>query len=82
MPPLIFACPSGRPPRGRRALAGGGVEEGADGEDLAHLGQLLVDFGLLPGELVEFALDRGTAKNLSDLVGVDAATVTAEPWPV
>ena len=28
------------------------------------------------------ALDRGEADKLSDLVGVDAAAMTAEPWPV
>jgi dihydroorotate dehydrogenase len=28
------------------------------------------------------ALDRGDAEKLSDLVGADAAAVTAEPWPV
>ena len=28
------------------------------------------------------ALDRGDANKLSDLVGADAAAMTAEPWPV
>jgi len=28
------------------------------------------------------ALDRGDADKLSDLVGTDAAAMTAEPWPV
>jgi dihydroorotate dehydrogenase len=28
------------------------------------------------------ALDRGSATRLSDLVGTDAATMTAEPWPL
>jgi dihydroorotate dehydrogenase len=27
------------------------------------------------------ALDRGEAEKLSDLVGVDAAAMTAEDWP-
>ena len=42
--------------RARAAQLAGDVEEGADGEDLAHLGQLLVDLGLLLGQLVEFLL--------------------------
>ena len=50
-------------------LAGRGVEEGADGEDLAHLGQLVVDFVLLPVELVEFALSA--ARRLC--VGLDVS---------
>jgi len=27
------------------------------------------------------ALDRGEARTLSDLVGMDAAEATAQPWP-
>src|ERR1700760_5181418 len=46
-------------------LAGGGVQEGTHGEELAHLGQFLVDFVFLPGQLVEFLLDGGAA-----LVGI------------
>jgi dihydroorotate dehydrogenase len=46
---------------------------------LVYRGITLVDEikGALSG-----ALDRGEAAKLSDLVGVDAAAVTAEPWPV
>src|ERR1700761_770928 len=52
-------------PAGLAALAGGVVEEGADGEELAPLGQFLVDLVLLPGQLVELLLGGGAA-----LVGV------------
>jgi dihydroorotate dehydrogenase len=55
------------------------------GADLVQLYSALVYRGL--GLLREIksslaaALDRGDAQKLSDLVGVDAADMTAEPWP-
>jgi dihydroorotate dehydrogenase len=56
------------------------------GADLVQFYSALVFRGLgLVAEIkaaVLDALDRGAAETLSDLVGVDAAAVTAEPWPV
>src|SRR6185436_13010367 len=55
------------------------------GADLVQFYSSLVYRGLaLVDEIKETlsgALDRGDAAKLSDLVGVDAASVTAEPWP-
>ena len=55
------------------------------GADVLQLYSALVFKGLgliaeIKRELVD-ALDRGDAPALSDLVGADAAAVTAEPWP-
>ena len=36
--------------------------------------------GEIKSEFVK-ALARGPAKSLSELVGVDAKSITAEPWP-
>jgi dihydroorotate dehydrogenase len=71
----------------------GGVDSGAAalgkiraGADLVQFYSALVYRGLaLVGEVkgaLSGALDRGEAAKLSDLVGVDAAAVTADPWPV
>jgi dihydroorotate dehydrogenase len=70
----------------------GGIDSGAAalgkiraGADLIQLYSALVFRGL--GLLTEIkaaiaqALDRGEADQLADLVGIDAATVTAENWP-
>jgi dihydroorotate dehydrogenase len=70
----------------------GGIDSGAAalgkiraGADLLQLYSALVYRGLaLVAEIksaLSGALDRGEAERLSDLVGVDAAAVTAEPWP-
>jgi dihydroorotate dehydrogenase len=71
----------------------GGIDSGARavqkiraGADLLQLYSALVFRGL--GLVVEIkaalaeALERGGADKLSSLVGLDAAAVTAEPWPV
>jgi dihydroorotate dehydrogenase len=70
----------------------GGVDSGATalgkiraGADLIQLYSALVFHGLsLVGEIktaLSGVLDRGEAEKLSDLVGADAAAMTAEPWP-
>ena len=55
------------------------------GADLLQLYSALVFRGLsLVGDIkatLLAALDRGDAAKLADLVGADAATMTAEPWP-
>ena len=78
---------------GAFALVGtGGIDTGAAalgkiraGADLIQLYSALVFRGLaLVAEIkaaLIAALDRGEADKLSDLVGVDAAAMTAEPWP-
>jgi dihydroorotate dehydrogenase len=70
----------------------GGIDSGATalikikaGADLVQLYSGLVYRGLgviaeIKGELLS-ALARGEAEKLSDLVGADAAAMTAEPWP-
>jgi len=74
-------------------VGSGGIDSGAAavgkiraGADLVQFYSALVYRGLaLVGEIkaaLSGALDRGDANKLSDLVGVDAAAVTAEPWPV
>ena len=74
-------------------IGAGGIDSGAAalgkiraGADLVQFYSALVYRGLaLVGEIktaLSGALDRGEAKKLPDLVGVDAAAVTAEPWPV
>ncbi|HYI86060.1 MAG TPA: hypothetical protein VEX61_03105, partial [Burkholderiales bacterium] len=73
-------------------IGAGGVDGGAAalakikvGADLVQLYSGLVYRGI--GVLAEIkaellgALERGEAEKLSDLVGADAAAVTAEPWP-
>jgi dihydroorotate dehydrogenase len=56
------------------------------GADLVQLYSALVFHGLaLVSDIkstLSAALDRGDAPTLSDLVGADAATMTAEEWPV
>ena len=70
----------------------GGVDSGAAalgkiraGADLVQLYSALVFGGIgLVGEIkaaLSAALDRGEADSLAGLVGVDAAAMTAEPWP-
>jgi dihydroorotate dehydrogenase len=70
----------------------GGIDSGAAalgkvraGADLVQLYSALVFHGIaLVGEIkaaLIAALARGDAEKLSDLVGVDAAAMTAEPWP-
>ena len=70
----------------------GGIDSGAAalgkiraGADLVQLYSALVYRGIsLVGEIktaLSGALDRGEAKKLSDLVGADAAAMTAENWP-
>ena len=70
----------------------GGIDSGASalakiraGADLLQLYSALVFRGLsLVGEIKDEllkALDRGEARSLSDLVGMDAAEATAQPWP-
>jgi dihydroorotate dehydrogenase len=74
-------------------VGAGGIDSGVAalgkiraGADLLQFYSALVYRGLgLVGEIKAAlfgAFDRGEAKKLSDLVGVDAAAVTAEPWPV
>ena len=69
--------------RGDRRLR---VHHEAFGETESHLlGLQQVEQDALVGEIkaaLSGALDRSDANKLSDLVGVDAAAVTAEPWPV
>jgi dihydroorotate dehydrogenase len=71
----------------------GGIDSGAAalakmraGANLVQLYSALVFRGLgLVGEIKQellAALDRGEARTLSDLVGHDAADITAQPWPV
>jgi dihydroorotate dehydrogenase len=70
----------------------GGIDSGAAalgtiraGADLVQFYSALVYRGFaLVGEIkstLSDALDRGDADKLADLVGVDAAAMTAEPWP-
>jgi dihydroorotate dehydrogenase len=70
----------------------GGIDSGAAalgkiraGADLVQLYSALVYRGLgLVSEIkaaLSAALGRGGADKLSDLVGADAAAMTAEPWP-
>jgi dihydroorotate dehydrogenase len=70
----------------------GGIDSGATalakiraGANLLQLYSALVFRGLsLVGEIKDElikALDRGEARSLSDLVGMDAAEATAQPWP-
>ena len=74
-------------------VGAGGIDSGPAalgkiraGADLLQFYSALVYRGIvLVGEIkaaLSGALDRGEANKLSDLVGMDAATVTAEPWPV
>jgi dihydroorotate dehydrogenase len=70
----------------------GGIDTGASalakiraGADVIQLYSALVFRGLgliaeIKAALLE-ALDRNEAETLADLVGVDAATMTADPWP-
>ena len=71
----------------------GGIDSGATalgkiraGADLVQLYSALVYRGLaLVAEIkaeLSAALDRGEAERLADLVGADAAAMTAEDWPV
>lgn len=73
-------------------IGAGGIDSGAAalgkiraGADLLQLYSALVYRGLsLVGEIkaaLSAALDGGEAKKLSDLVGTDAAAMTAENWP-
>jgi len=70
----------------------GGIDSGATalgkiraGADLVQLYSALVYRGLsLVAEIkagLSAALDRGEAEKLADLVGADAAAMTAEDWP-
>jgi dihydroorotate dehydrogenase len=70
----------------------GGIDSGPTalgkiraGADLVQLYSALVFHGLalvdaIKAELLA-ALDRGEAETLADLVGIDAAAMTAEDWP-
>jgi dihydroorotate dehydrogenase len=71
----------------------GGIDSGAAalgkiraGADIVQLYSALVYRGIgLVGEIkaaLAAALDRGEAEKLGDLVGADAAAMTAENWPV
>jgi dihydroorotate dehydrogenase len=73
-------------------IGAGGIDSGASalgkiraGADLVQLYTGLVFRGLGVVAEIKFALlaalDRGPIKTLADLVGVDAAAVTAEEWP-
>ena len=73
-------------------IGAGGIDSGAAalgkiraGADLVQFYSALVYRGFaLVGEIkaaLSDALDRGDADKLSDLVGTDAAAMTAEPWP-
>ena len=73
-------------------IGAGGIDSGAAalgkiraGANLVQLYSALIYHGLaLVGGIkaaLSGALDRGDAKTLSDLVGVDAAAMTAENWP-
>jgi dihydroorotate dehydrogenase len=70
----------------------GGIDSGAAalakiraGANLLQLYSALVFRGLgLVGEIKEeliAALDRGEARSLPELVGMDAAEAAAQPWP-
>jgi dihydroorotate dehydrogenase len=70
----------------------GGIDSGAAalakiraGANLVQLYSALVFRGLgLVGEIKDElikALDRSEARSLADLVGMDAAEATAQPWP-
>jgi dihydroorotate dehydrogenase len=70
----------------------GGIDSGAAalakmraGANLLQLYSALVFRGLgLVGEIKDAllgALERGEARTLGDLVGTDAADITAQPWP-
>jgi dihydroorotate dehydrogenase len=74
-------------------VGAGGIDSGPAalgkiraGADLMQFYSALVYRGIaLVGEIkaaLVGAFDRGEAKKLSDLVGADAAAMTAEPWPV
>jgi dihydroorotate dehydrogenase len=74
-------------------IGAGGIDSGPAalgtiraGADLVQFYSALVYRGFaLVGEIKDAlsdALDRGDADKLSDLVGTDAAAMTAEPWPV
>jgi dihydroorotate dehydrogenase len=74
-------------------VGAGGIDSGAAalgkiraGADLVQFYSALVYRGLaLVSEIkaaLSSALDRGEAAKLSELVGVDAAAMTAEQWPV
>jgi dihydroorotate dehydrogenase len=73
-------------------IGAGGIDSGAAalgkiraGADLVQLYSALVFHGLsLVGEIkatLSGVLDSGEVEKLSDLVGADAAAMTAEPWP-
>jgi dihydroorotate dehydrogenase len=73
-------------------IGAGGIDSGAAalakfraGASLVQLYSALVFRGLgLVGDIktaLIAALDRDRLDNLNDLVGADAAAVTAEPWP-
>ncbi len=73
-------------------IGAGGIDSGKAalakiraGADLVQLYSALVFHGLgLVAEIkaeLRNALDRGEAEKLSDLVGADAAAITAEDWP-
>jgi dihydroorotate dehydrogenase len=73
-------------------IGAGGIDSGASalakiraGANLLQLYSALVFRGLsLVGEIKDEllkALDRGEARSLPDLVGMDAAEATAQPWP-
>jgi dihydroorotate dehydrogenase len=70
----------------------GGIDSGTAalgkvraGADLVQLYSALVFHGLALVDEIKThllaALGRGEAEKLADLVGADAAAVTAEPWP-
>src|SRR5215471_16444995 len=73
-------------------IGSGGIDSGATalakmraGANLVQLYSALVFRGLgLVGEIKDeliAALERGEARTLADLVGLDAADITAQPWP-
>jgi len=73
-------------------VGAGGILSGADAVAKLRAGACLVQLysGLVFGGLalvteikegILAALEAGHAGSLDDLVGVDAAAVTAEPWP-
>jgi dihydroorotate dehydrogenase len=70
----------------------GGIDSGATalakmraGANLVQIYSALVFRGLaLVGEIKDElinAIERGEARTLGDLVGLDAADITAQPWP-
>src|SRR4029077_14904793 len=73
-------------------VGAGGIDSGSSGlakmragANLLQLSSALVFRGLgLVGEIKDEllnALERGEARTLGDLVGLDAADITAQPWP-